>query len=468
MPSIATTLGAGSGVDTKKLVSDLVDASFANRNKLLADRNAALTTQISTAGQLKSGIARFASALETLAAGGSLAAQPVSSNAAIASVSRLNGSGAATGADATLEVRRLAQGQVSASDPFAAGATTPLGGGTLTLRFGSASVVDGAMQGFAADGAAPVTIAIDPARSTLTDIAAAINAADSGVRASIVTDGAGARLVLKGPSGANRGFTLDADGALAGLAVGPGAAASRVTSAAQDAELVLDGVTLHAPANRVDGLIDGVRIDLAAAAPGVRVTITTTTPDAAITQAVSDVVDTYNALFASVAAAVDPKSGTLRSDPAAKALLRGLKAMTLTPLVAGAAAGAPATLADLGVATQRDGTLKLDPARLRGVIAAQPAAVTAILAEPGGLTALVGRLAADAASADTGLGASEAGYNQALSRNAEAQTRSDGQAERMRTRMTQQFASMDTRVAAYKATQSFLTQQVDSWNASRR
>ena len=467
MPSIATTLGAGSGVDTKKLVSDLVDASFANRNKLIADRNAALTTQISTAGQLKSGIARFASALETLAAGGSLAAQPVSSNSAIASVSRLNGSGAAAAADATLEVRRLAQGQVSASDPFAAGATTPLGGGTLTLHFGTASVADGAMQGFAAD-TAPVTIAIDPARSTLTDIAAAINAADSGVRASIVSDGAGARLVLKGPSGANRGFTLDADGALGGLAVGPGATASRVTSAAQDAELVLDGVTLHAPANRVDGLIDGVRIDLAAAAPGTRVTITTTTPDAAITQAVSDVVDTYNALFASVAAAVDPKSGTLRSDPAAKALLRGLKAMTLTPLVAGAAAGAPATLADLGVATQRDGTLKLDTARLRGVIAAQPAAVTAILAEPGGLTALVERLAADAASVDTGLGASEAGYNKALARNAEAQTRSDDQAARMRTRMTQQFASMDTRVAAYKATQSFLTQQVDSWNASRR
>ena len=41
------------------------------------------------------------------------------------------------------------------------------------------------------------------------------------------------------------------------------------------------------------------------------------------------------------------------------------------------------------------------------------------------------------------------------------------QAEAMRTRMTQQFASMDAKVAAYKSTQSFLEQQIDVWNAQR-
>ena len=35
--------------------------------------------------------------------------------------------------------------------------------------------------------------------------------------------------------------------------------------------------------------------------------------------------------------------------------------------------------------------------------------------------------------------------------------------ERLRTRMTQQFAAMDSRVAAYKSTQAFLTQQIDIW-----
>ena len=42
----------------------------------------------------------------------------------------------------------------------------------------------------------------------------------------------------------------------------------------------------------------------------------------------------------------------------------------------------------------------------------------------------------------------------------------DTQAAQMTTRLTQQFASMDSRVAAYKSTLSFLQQQVDAWNSN--
>ena len=36
----------------------------------------------------------------------------------------------------------------------------------------------------------------------------------------------------------------------------------------------------------------------------------------------------------------------------------------------------------------------------------------------------------------------------------------------MRTQLTAQFAAMDARVAAYKSTQSFLTNQIAAWNKS--
>lgn len=34
----------------------------------------------------------------------------------------------------------------------------------------------------------------------------------------------------------------------------------------------------------------------------------------------------------------------------------------------------------------------------------------------------------------------------------------------MTTRLTQQFAGMNAKVAAYKSTQSFLKNQIDAWN----
>ena len=39
-----------------------------------------------------------------------------------------------------------------------------------------------------------------------------------------------------------------------------------------------------------------------------------------------------------------------------------------------------------------------------------------------------------------------------------------GGASLMKTRLTQQFASMDAKVAAYKSTMTFLENQVDAWN----
>jgi len=37
------------------------------------------------------------------------------------------------------------------------------------------------------------------------------------------------------------------------------------------------------------------------------------------------------------------------------------------------------------------------------------------------------------------------------------------QSDQMKTRLTQQFASMNAKVAAYKSTQAFLKSQIDAW-----
>ena len=56
-------------------------------------------------------------------------------------------------------------------------------------------------------------------------------------------------------------------------------------------------------------------------------------------------------------------------------------------------------------------------------------------------------------------------YTQAQAKITEAQTAATAAATAMSERLTQQFAAMDKRVAAYKSTQDFLKQQVDAWYA---
>ena len=60
---------------------------------------------------------------------------------------------------------------------------------------------------------------------------------------------------------------------------------------------------------------------------------------------VSDIVDTYNQVYASAKSATDPVNGDLKSDIAAKTMLRSLQTLTTKTLTSSGANGAPTTLA---------------------------------------------------------------------------------------------------------------------------
>lgn len=471
--SIAKTLGMGSGIDIGALVGQLVDTSFANRNAAITAKEETLTAQISKASELKSGIFDFATALAQLTSGGTLAMQPTSSNTGIVKVSRTAGANLAE-ISASVEVRQLAQSQVASTNAFAGGASTVVGTGTLTLTFGTATFADGAMTGFTSGPGTPVSITIDPAHNTLQGVADAINAAKAGVIASIVTDSSGARLMLKGGTGESQAFELTGSAGLESLNIGRGATGSTINATAQNALVSLDGVEVGYPVNTISGLIPGVRLDLVAAAVGTRVSIGTTRPTAEIRDAVTNFVDAYNQVYKLVKDAIDPVGGPLRGDPAAKDLLRQLKGLTLTELLPGAPAETPATLASIGVATQRDGTLRVDSTQLSKMLTDYPDHLETMFAQGKGVTVALTKIADSATGKDKPLGADEVtGLAASLLNYGKAQTKVAldkedvvADVERMRTRMTQQFAAMDARVAAYKSTQGFLQQQIDAWNAN--
>ncbi|HET9510487.1 MAG TPA: flagellar filament capping protein FliD, partial [Sphingomonas sp.] len=223
--------------------------------------------------------------------------------------------------------------------------------------------------------------------------------------------------------------------------------------------------------NSIADLIPGIRLDLQSAVPGSKVTLGTTPATAALTQAVNDVVTTYNELYKMVQAATDPVSGKLSRDPAAQEMKRQLRALTLTDLT-GATDGSPKTLSELGVATNRDGSLSVDSTRLAAVVAANPAAVEAMFTDRGvrstkdGLSAALNAVSSTVTSFAYGLGAAQTRYAKAQTALATEKTKLSDAQEKATARLTQQYSTMDSRVAAYKATQSMLDNQIAAWNKS--
>ncbi|SOB80140.1 flagellar hook-associated protein 2 [Sphingomonas guangdongensis] len=466
--SIAKTLGTGSGVDTAALVTSLVEAQFAAKTQQYEQRTETLTKQISTVSELKSAMTGFNNALRALVAGGTLSSRLTSSAEGVLKVSATGT--AIPAVNSTITVSQLASAQVSTTNtPI--DAATAFAEGTLTIQLG-ADVYDaaGTVTGFApVGGGVEVTV---PAGATLADIAAQINAAGAGVTASVIQDGTGQRLSIRGADGAAKAFEIAAEdtgpggASLASLAVGRTATGTTSATRANDALVVIDGVRFARATNSITDLVPNVKLDLVAPST-TPVRIGPSRDTAALTQAVNDVVATYNELYTMLRTATDPMTGTLARDSGALEMKRTLGRLTLTDLT-GATDGTPKTLAEIGVGTNRDGSLSVDATRLARAVQANPQAVEAMFSDKvtgRGVSSALNAMTVQVTSRSFGLGASESRYTQAQSRLTDDKLELTDQADKMRTRLTQQYASMDARVAVYKSTQAFLTQQIDAWNA---
>lgn len=467
--SIVSTLGSGSGIDINALVANLVTAQYQAKNAALSTKSDKVDAQISDVAKLQSGVTDFSSALQSLIDGGTLVTQPTSSNSTVLQVSALPGAKLAS-LSASVVVKQLATAQAATTSATGLTSSSVIGSGTLTLRFGKATVdANGAMTSFTQGASAPIDITIDDSKNTLQGVADQINAANAGVTATIVSDVNGARLTIKSATGESQAFTLTAtEGTTPGLSqlnVGVGQTSTTLGSKAQDAKVIVDGVTLQRSSNTISDLITGVKLNLVGTSD-TAVSLGASRPTSALGQAVQDFVGTFNQVYTLAKADTDPKTGTLVQDTAAANAKRSLSRLTLTPLISTTKTDAPTTLAEIGVGTNTDGTLKVDATRLASALANFPDEVEAMFASSGGLMTSLKDMAKSVADSTTGLVASTAKYNQQKSDISDQQDKVKTQSEDMTTRLTAQFAKMDSVVAAYKSTQAYLTNQIAAWNKS--
>lgn len=462
--SIITALGAGSGIDMAALAQGLANAQFATKIDRNTARSETVERQISAASALRSSLLQLSGSIGERIRNGDLSSQPVIANGAIASLSRGTGTGRGS---YSLEVTHLAANQILAG-PAMAGAASPAGSGSLTFRFGAVSG-----GSFSEDTSrSPATVAI-PGGATLADVAAAVNAAGIGITAYLASGTNGTQLVLKGTDGSTNGFVVEAsetpgEEGLAALAWNPSGDPARLLAAARDAQYKLDGLALTSPTNVLTNLAPGLSLTLTGTNPGAPTTIRFSDPGAAVSSFMNDLVGALNEMAGELNAQTDPLTGDLARDSGARALRRALSQLAGSTVMPGAAAGEPKTLADLGLATNRDGTFRLDSARLSATLAASPEGAGAMfttglfgvfatfdklsrrLTAPGDPGTLSGSL--------TRLSAQQRSLGDEASKLAEAQ-------EKLRARLIGQFAGVDSRVAASKSTLSFLQNQIDAWNA---
>ena len=166
--------------------------------------------------------------------------------------------------------------------------------------------------------------------------------------------------------------------------------------------------------------------------------------------------------------ATNPLGGDLSRDPGARALSRNLSALGSTVILPNAPEGSPRTLAELGLAIERDGSFRFDSAKLTQALERDPAGVAAMFTTGiNGVYSTIDRLArSSSSSSDPGsLAGSIVRYQSQSQQISSDLTKLAEQQETLRASMVARFAQADSRVAASKSTLSFLQSQIDAWNA---
>jgi flagellar hook-associated protein 2 len=220
----------------------------------------------------------------------------------------------------------------------------------------------------------------------LATLSAAINSADIGVSASVITDASGSRLsIVSATSGAAGQLSMSSS--LSGAE--SGSISFQTGEVGKDASLTVDGVSITSPSNTVTNAIPGVSFQLlASSTTPVQVQITDDPTD--IGTAMSNFVTAYNAVINDINTQEGKDSSGNPEPLYGSPTLAQLQDGVTGALFSGAASGSINNITQLGISINDDGTLSLDSDTLNSALNSNLSDVTGFLQNSGsfGLTML--------------------------------------------------------------------------------
>jgi flagellar hook-associated protein 2 len=428
--------------------------------------------RISALGSLNGALASLQTAASNLLpASGKTAAEKYTSfsaNVADTTIASATASAGAVPGAYTLEVSRLAQSQrlvtatpgLPPASPYA-NADASIAQGTLTIDFGKLS--EGV---YTDDSARRIAVTIGPENATLGGLRDAINAANGGVTATIITGSAGAQLVLTAKNSGNENV-MRLSG-LAGFVFDPVTATGDMTEnaaqggrAAQNAAFTINGIAASSSTNSVSGVLDGVTLTLRKTNVGSPTDITvskdTTT---ALTFNLNAFVKNFNEASSTIRSLGAYNAETKESGPLqGRAVIRNTQSQ-LRNLVFNTTAGGGGPyqrLADIGISFNKEGDLVVDSGKLNKAMAADYDAVLRLVTN-------VGQAFKQSLETVAGSGGTISGLTDSLNRMIKdldsQRTILNQRLLGIEERYRKQFTALDTLISGMKETSTYLAQQL--------
>ena len=365
----------GSGLNITQIVDALVDAEKTPQSSIIQDKIDTNNVSISAIGEIKSALSTLSSSLNNLIGNTSL--KP-SSNSTSINISVNNPSTAKT-LDSSISVSSLATGQTLAFTGYTSTAAV-VGGGSLLLERG-----DWSSGSFVASSSVSSTSLTVSSTDTIASLRDKINALNYGVTASIVGAGDGTfNLVLKSETGAKNALRITATESPSGSGLSSldntTTNGSKQKIAGSDASINVDGMTLTRSTNLITDLFEGYEVNiLNTTSSNAKLTSSVDTTEA--TSNLQSFVDAVNVIRSllnekTYRGSSSEEAGELSSDPIIKSLKQKIESFTSSAL--SGFGSNDVYLSNLGVRTNKDGSLSLNSNTLKKELLSNPASLDAI------------------------------------------------------------------------------------------
>ncbi|MDG6777625.1 flagellar filament capping protein FliD [Thiomicrorhabdus sp. zzn3] len=363
-----------SSFDIGNMSKVLAEAEVAGPRAILEKNQEKVSTELDALKYLKTNLEAFNTYLTDLSSPDTFGQKNVtSSNDGIVSVSA---SSTAALASYQIESKQLAQAHTLVANQGYSSPSDTISAGTLSIQVGGQSH----------------SITVDASNNTLEGLQKVINNGDYGVTASIINNGGSYQMM----------FTSKETGAAGEVSISGLAdfdtAGFTTTAEAQDAVMVLNGLTVTSSTNTFDSVIEGVSFQLNSASPGVMNAVSVGQDSEGVKEAITSFVDVYNQLDTILdelgsystdeltAEELESEEYQYYGDLAGSSLLRSVKYQvreSLSGAMEMLSGSSYQSLTDIGISFDREGKLVLDSAKLDSAISSDMQAVSSLFSKGG-------------------------------------------------------------------------------------
>jgi flagellar hook-associated protein 2 len=481
-----SSAGIGSGLDVKSIISSLMAVEAQPLNGL-QDKATKINSKLSSYGTMQSYVSALGDAASKLAQSSTWAQTAATSSDDTKVGATVTQDAVAGSYDVQVTALAAAQSVSSAgvADPKTAAGLS----GNLRLEMGSYLQTTDPDTGVSTTTFNPINYPswVDVAISSSDSIEGVrdkINAASSGVTASIVTDSSGSRLIVRSKTtGAESAFRITAtdDGtstAPGGLAAYgyDGSQASNpmmLNKAASDATAVIDGLSVTSQTNTFSGALQGVTF-VAKAITSTPVSLSVSSDSKSMSDSVNAFAKAYNDLASYLKAQTkydaDTKAaGTLQGDSGANALRSALRSLGTS---SAGASDSFSRLSEIGLDPQGDGTLKVNSTKLSAAVT-DPANMQKLFGgndassdTDDGFASRINDWSRALLGVDGAVTTRKSSLQSQLRANTKDQANFNDRLTAIQARLTAQYNALDTQMSQISSLSNYVTQQVANWNKS--